>query len=323
MKVIDLFCGCGGLSLGFQNAGYEIVAAFDKWDKAIDVYKENFYHPTYLQDIKNESSILKTLEKYTFDMIIGGTPCQDFSSAGKRNDDGERANLTYNFANIISTTKPNFFVLENVEQILKSTILSKIINQFINIGYGLTAVILNAAYCNTPQNRKRFFLIGQKNSIHNRITPFLQERLSTHPMTIRQYLQNDLDIDYYYRHPRSYNRRGIFSLDEPSPTIRGVNRPIPKNYQKHNGDPQNITIESIRPLTTLERSYIQTFPKNFKFFGTKTDLEQMIGNAVPVNLAKHVATSILNSLQLQKIIHLDLLQNHLMLLLPQTTLKKR
>ena len=86
-------------------------------------------------------------------------------------------------------------------------------------------------------------------------------------------------------------RRGIFSIYEPSATIRGVNRPIPKGYSKHEGDPVDIT-EDLRPLTTKERSLIQTFPKEFIFDGTKTDLEQIIGNAVPVKLAEIIAIAI-------------------------------
>ena len=112
-------------------------------------------------------------------------------------------------------------------------------------------------------------------------------------MTIRDYLGDSLGLDYYYRHPRNYSRRGVFSIDEPSPTVRGVNRPLPPGYKKHSGDPININLSDIRPLTTIERSYLQTFPDTFKFEGTKTNLEQMIGNAVPVNLAEFVAKGIL------------------------------
>jgi DNA (cytosine-5)-methyltransferase 1 len=111
-------------------------------------------------------------------------------------------------------------------------------------------------------------------------------------MTILDYLGDSLGIEFYYRHPRSYQRRGIFSIYEPSPTIRGVNRPIPKTYKKHQGDACAVN-EKLRPLTTIERSYLQTFPKNFKLEGSKSDLEQMIGNAVPINLGKYVARAIL------------------------------
>ena len=88
-----------------------------------------------------------------------------------------------------------------------------------------------------------------------------------------------------------FSFEGIFSIYEPSPTIRGVNRPIPKNYSKHDGDAID-DLSKVRPLTTKERTYIQTFPENFQWFGTKTELEQIIGNAVPVNLAKFVGECI-------------------------------
>jgi DNA (cytosine-5)-methyltransferase 1 len=120
-------------------------------------------------------------------------------------------------------------------------------------------------------------------------------------MTIRDYLGDKLNLQYYYRHPRSYARRGIFSIDEPSPTIRGVNRPIPPNYKLHSGDPDNIDITTVRPLSTLERSYLQTFPESFKFLGTKTNLEQMIGNAVPVNMAAFVASVIIKYAKNKKV----------------------
>ncbi len=111
-------------------------------------------------------------------------------------------------------------------------------------------------------------------------------------MTIRDYLGNKLGLEHYYRHPRNYSRRGVFSIDEPSPTVRGVNRPIPSGYAKHSGDPVNVELSQIRPLTTKERSYLQTFPEDFEWIGTKTNLEQMVGNAVPVNLAEFVANAI-------------------------------
>jgi DNA (cytosine-5)-methyltransferase 1 len=110
-------------------------------------------------------------------------------------------------------------------------------------------------------------------------------------MTVHNYMGDKLDIKFYYRHPRSYARRGIFSVYEPSPTIRGVNRPVPKNYKRHEGD--LCDPKEVRPLTTLERSYIQTFPENFNWFGTKTSVEQMIGNAVPVRLGQYIANCFL------------------------------
>lgn len=292
MKCIDLFAGCGGLSLGFEQAGFEICAAFEKWEKAIDIYKKNFNHPVYDIDLTDEQKAISHILKYQPDLIMGGPPCQDFSSAGKRDITLGRADLTYHFANIVCAVRPSWFVMENVEQIKKSHILHEVVEQFIQAGYGLTSTILDASYCDVPQARTRFFLIGKLEEEHHFLIPILAGQLATKPMTVRDYLGNSLDLKYYYRHPRNYNRRGIFSVDEPSPTIRGVNRPVPKGYRLNNCDPQDADLSQVRPLTTIERSYIQTFPKNFIFTGTKTDLEQMIGNAVPVNLAKFVAQSI-------------------------------
>lgn len=293
MNCVDLFAGCGGLSLGFQKAGIDMLASIDNWEKAVDVYKNNFSHNCYLHDLTDEKGAIEIINRYAPEMIIGGPPCQDFSSAGKRDESLGRADLTYHFANIVCSYKPKWFVMENVERIKKSHILADVVKQFEQSGYGLTATILNAAYCNTPQARKRFFLIGSLTTKNNELTPTLRKGLNNKPMTIRDYLGESLELNYYYRHPRNYSRRGIFSIDEPSPTVRGVNRPLPPGYKKHSGDPQDIELANIRPLTTIERSYLQTFPKHFKFSGTKTNLEQMIGNAVPVNLAEYVANCIL------------------------------
>lgn len=293
MRCVDLFCGCGGLSSGFSQAGYEVVLGIDKWEKALNIYKKNFSHKALEEDITDEVRIVSLLKQFNPEILIGGPPCQDFSSAGKRDITRGRADLTYHYTNIVCRYKPKYFVMENVDRIISSYILRDVINQFSNYGYGLTAVILNAAYCNVPQSRLRFFLIGGLEFKNNFLLSILQKNLNEKEMTIRDYLGNSLGVNYYYRHPRNYNRRGIFSIDEPSPTIRGVNRPIPPGYKANSCDPQNIDLSDIRPLTTEERSFIQTFPKDFIFEGTKTDLEQIIGNAVPVNLAKFVAQSLM------------------------------
>jgi len=159
--------------------------------------------------------------------------------------------------------------------------------------YGLTQIVLNAALCGVPQKRKRFFLIGTLNADDGFMYDFIKRRLASKEMTVKDYFGDQIDIEYYYRHPRSYARRGIFSVNEPSPTIRGVNRPIPSGYSIHPNDPIK-SLDGIRPLTTIERAKIQTFPDSFNFYGSKSEVEQMIGNAVPVNLGKFVATAILD-----------------------------
>lgn len=291
MKVVDLFCGCGGLTLGFEKAGMEVVAGFDNWSDALEVYRNNFSHPAIMADLSDVKEAAKKICKFSPDMIIGGPPCQDFSSAGKRNEEGGRGDLTVCYAKIISEVKPKWFVMENVARILKTQKLQDALSVFHSAGYGLTYTVLNAALCGVPQRRKRFVMIGKLGAEDNFMEDILVSKLSNHEMSVAEYFGDRLDIKFYYRHPRSYARRGIFSTDEPSATIRGVNRPMPQGYTLHSGDPVK-SLEGIRPLTTHERSMIQTFPEDFDFKGTKTNVEQMIGNAVPVNLGFYVADAI-------------------------------
>ncbi len=289
MKLVDLFSGCGGMSLGFQNAGFDVIAAFDNWDPAINIYRQNFKHPIYKMDL-NEEKAVHVIEELCPDIIIGGPPCQDFSIAGNRNM-GARANLTIRFAEIISRVKPQWFVMENVYNIERMPVLPKAIKIFKDAGYGLTLRTLDASFCGVPQARKRFIMVGHFNDKDDFLGRLLDERQSDNPMTVYDYLGDSLQTEFYYMHPRSYNRRAVFSIYEPSATIRGVNRPIPENYQKHHADKADVS-DGVRALTTKERSYIQTFPESFVFEGKKTDLEQAIGNAVPVKLAEYVADCI-------------------------------
>ena len=295
MKFIDLFAGCGGMTLGFQNAGFEAVAAFDNWEPAVQVYRANFSHNIHKLDLSNWQQNLTTLNSYQFDMIIGGPPCQDFSHAGKRNEDLGRADLTVSFARIVAHTKPQWFVMENVDRTVKSQRYRQAGKILREAGYSLTQRILDANQCGVPQKRKRLFLIGELglsiSEDSRALASYLDNNLITKPMSVRDYFGDSLGITHYYRHPRNYSRRAVFSVDEPSPTVRGVNRPIPKTYKMHPKDTAPIS-ENVRPLTTLERSYLQTFPKGFELIGSKTDLEQMIGNAVPVKQAEYIARCI-------------------------------
>lgn len=292
MKGLDLFAGCGGLSLGFQNAGFEILAAYDNWQPALEIYRQNFKHKIYDFNLERWHENLDLFRQFNPNFIIGGPPCQDFSSAGKRNENLGNGDLTISFSKIVVSLLPQIFVMENVARFNKTEKYKIAKNIFKNAGYGISEKILDASLCNVPQRRKRFFWIGIYHGKDEELIPYLKANLAQKSMTVRDYLKDRLGIQYYYRHPRSYQRRGIFSIDEPSPTIRGVNRPIPKTYKNHPGDAALLSSE-IRALTTQERSYIQTFPEDFIFTGSKTDREQAIGNAVPVKLAEYVAKCIL------------------------------
>ena len=279
------------MSLGFGLAGHDILAGMDNWDKAIAVYRNNFRHPVFCQNLADVDASTKAIQSFRPDMIIGGPPCQDFSSAGKRDEDNGRGNLTVCYAEIVAKVRPEWFVMENVARIVRTNKLVEAKQVLKAAGYGMTQRILDASLCGVPQARKRFFLIGRLGETDDFMLPYIERNLANKPMTVADYMGEEIDFQYYYRHPRSYVRRGIFSVDEPSPTIRGVNRPMPEGYPLHPSDPVKSR-EGIRPLTTIERSRIQTFPREFHFIGNKTDQEQMIGNAVPVNLARYVGTAI-------------------------------
>lgn len=287
MKTVDLFAGCGGLSLGFQKQGFEILAAFEWWEAAVNCYRANFTHPVYQTDLSNVAEAVKQIQPFCPDIIIGGPPCQDFSHAGKRIEAG-RAILTDAYAEIVTTIKPACFVMENVDRAKNSNAYANARKVFKEAGYGLTEVILDASLCGTPQKRKRFICFGMQGAQDGFAMEEFISAQSDKPMTIRDYFGDSLGFEYYYRHPRNYNRRAVFSIDEPAPTMRGVNRPVPKGYPGHANDACAIN-ENLHALTTAERALIQTFPADYKWVGSKTDVEQMIGNAVPVNLAQFVA----------------------------------
>ena len=297
LRVVDLFAGGGGLSLGFSKAGFDVVCAVENWKPAITVYETNFPdHPVLNLDLNDAVTASLQIQEFLPDIIVGGPPCQDFSSAGKRDESQGRASLTISYAEIIQKCKPAYFLMENVARAANSDAFRVALSIFKAAGYGLTIKVLDAAYCGAPQMRKRLIVVGALGERDGFLEHALESNLSAEPMTIRRYFRNKLTFEHYYRHPRSYARRAVFSIDEPSPTIRGVNRPIPKGYPGHEGD--SIPHDTgVRSLTTEERARIQTFPASFKLPGCKTDVEQVIGNAVPVKLAEYVAKQLISYIQ--------------------------
>ena len=290
-SVVDLFAGCGGLSKGFELAGFKIAAAFDSLDLAVECYKMNFPNSEVKQlDLSNTERVVKEIKRLQPTGVIGGPPCQDFSSAGKRVE-GARATLTGSFASIVIKTKPRFFVMENVPLARKSEAYKEAKNKLKNAGYGLTERVFDASLFGVPQKRKRLFLVGFLNGKGDEILKVADYREALIPMTIRDKYPS-FGTEYYYRHPRTYFRRAVFSIDEPSPTIRGVNRPMPKNYKIHPGD--RASGDDIKPLSTQQRALVQTFPKQYRWPNAPASkLDQLIGNAVPVELAHSIGDMVL------------------------------
>ena len=289
MRTVDLFAGVGGLSLGFVQEGFEVICAYDNWPKAVEVNSVNFDHPVKCFDLSDVDAATRDVSRLSPDVVVGGPPCQDFSSAGKRKEEGN-ASLTEAFAEIAVRSAPRVIVMENVARAQQSRAYAAARRTLIANGYGISERVLDASLCGVPQKRKRFFAVGVLGGPDGLLDGYFMSETSSKPLSVAEYMGDQVDTRFYYRHPRNYSRRAIYSLDEPSATIRGVNRPIPPNYPGH---PLDAAPKSdARPLTTWERSRIQTFPPDWIWSGTKTEQEQMIGNAVPVALARFVARGV-------------------------------
>lgn len=168
-NVLDLFCGSGGLSLGFEMASYNIVAANDNFKDAGRTYKENHKESKFIEgDITNESvkkEIYKAVKGKKIDIIVGGPPCQGFSYAGKRLIDDPRNFLYKEFVSMVEKIKPKVFLMENVEGIMTSNggkTFDSIKENFKSLGYNVHGEKLLAVEYGVPQKRKRVVIIGVK-----------------------------------------------------------------------------------------------------------------------------------------------------------------
>ena len=168
-KVVSLFSGCGGLDLGFINAGFEVVWANDFFPDAVKTYKKNIGDHIYLGDItKIPSSEIPD----DFDILLGGFPCQGFSIANKnRSMEDERNFLYKEMLRIVRDKKPSFFLAENVKGLLSmhdGKVVEMIIRDFQEIGYNVDYKILNAADYGVPQQRERILIIGNRLGLKNK-----------------------------------------------------------------------------------------------------------------------------------------------------------
>ena len=173
MKIIDLFSGVGGLSQGFEWNGFEPVIAIDFWDDAIKTYNHNRKDKVGVSmDVTqfNDELLPNILKEHKIDGIIGGPPCQGFSTArlsnatekiGKINE--SRNHLYLEFFRTVNIVRPKFFLIENVRGLVsanKGAFVKDIIERFGSIGYNVSYKILNASDYGVPQNRQRVFFVG-------------------------------------------------------------------------------------------------------------------------------------------------------------------
>lgn len=329
MKVISLFSGCGGLDLGFKQAGFDIVIA-NEYDKTIwNTF--NINHPNTelikldIRDINN-----KNLPN-NIDGIIGGPPCQSWSEAGNlQGINDERGKLFYEYIRILKSKQPKFFLVENVSGMLAnrhSIAVNNIISLFNECGYNININLINAKNYGVPQERKRVFYIGFRKDINvNFSFPKGSTCNDKDKLTLRnaiydlQYTAisalknnkhnlNAINNNEYFVGTFSsifMSRNRVKSWDEQAYTIQASGR----HCQLHPQAPKMEKIEKdryrfiigkeylYRRLTVRECARIQGFPDDFKFiYENINDAYKMIGNAVPVNLSYEIAVAIKNVLK--------------------------
>jgi DNA (cytosine-5)-methyltransferase 1 len=324
LKVASFFCGCGGSDLGilggfdyltqsYSSLPFEINYALDFDKHAVETYNANFEHPAVCEDIKN----VNINEINPFDLLVGGFPCQSFSTVNPNKDtNDDRANLYKELVKILSNKQPKFFIAENVKGLMtlqKGEILKKVIAEFESVGYKVKYKLLLASNFGIPQRRERLFIVGVRNDLnidykfpedtHSELTLF--EKKPWNPLgTVIKNLEIE-DKKYYFsqkavegmKNAKQNMKRGLYQdLDKQCLTITSHLAKTSLNSR----DPVllvNPEKEIYRRFTPKEASAIQSFPENFVYPVSETQAYRQIGNAIPPVLMWHVANALINSIR--------------------------
>ncbi|MDR3450371.1 MAG: DNA cytosine methyltransferase [Alphaproteobacteria bacterium] len=302
MKIVSLFSGAGGLDLGLQWAGHDIVWANDIFDAAIDTYKANIGDHINNQDICK----VKLSSIPDCDAVVGGFPCQGFSMANMGRTLGDPRNQLYRqMVRIVREKQPRFFVGENVKGLLslgKGKALEEIKHNFAQAGYRVHHHVVNAADYGVPQSRMRLLIIGIREDIANvsdilpiqtHADPAIAFKLKLKPwITVGEALAHfpeptdDGEIpnhqcsQYKLRFNGHLGHRYI-DPNRPAPTVTG------------RGDERGGVVvlhhpNNRRRMTARELAAVQSFPDDFVFSGAKTTAYRQIANAVPPLLGKAI-----------------------------------
>jgi DNA (cytosine-5)-methyltransferase 1 len=329
LRVMDLFSGCGGMTCGLSQAGFEVVAAFDAWRHAVDAYKLNKatlertrgsggWEPRHadLSLAARDPPWLAWARELAPDMIAGGPPCQDFSQAGDRKDrrstEGRRARLTVDFATIVAEVRPRAFAMENVPLARNKRSYREAREIFAQAGYGLTELVVDASRCGAPQRRRRLVLVGVLGAEDGFLAKPVAALLSDRQVGVGEYLRAagaEPGFRLFYVHPHNYAKKAVFGVERPAPTIRGTLRSMPRDYRELHWAPGNdgAPADHVHSLTLEEYALIQTFPASYAFDPdperpdlqlpqTKHERALMIGNAVPPAVAERVGRALLGYL---------------------------
>lgn len=300
MKVLDVFCGCGGMSQGLKEAGLNVLMGIDHWDKAAESYKANQKHETLCADIRQVDPASLNIPE--IDILVGGPPCQGFSMAGRRNSNDPRNSLFMEYVRFLNHFKPKAFLMENVMGILSMKTENdesciEIITDHLGQNYNYIICKLYASDFGAPQNRRRVIVFGIRKDLGimpvepTPLTPgdqrpcvgdVLEPRESVDP---RLFLSERAIAGIAAKKEKS-KRLGqgfgaqFLKLDKPSYTISA-------RYWKDGSDALvYYDDQNIRRLSVLELKRIQSFPDDYVLCGTKKDQIMQIGNAVACKFAK-------------------------------------
>lgn len=328
MALISLFSGAGGLDTGFLRAGFRTVVANEYDTKICPTYKAN--HP----DVNLIEGDIRKVNANVFpnhpEGIIGGPPCQSWSEGGSlRGIDDPRGQLFYEYIRILQATQPYFFVAENVSGMLAhrhSNAVQGFLRLFAEAGYDVRFKLLNANDYDVPEDRDRVFYIGFRRDLNiddfqfpetQRRKPVLKDSIwdlqsSAIPALAGNKTNGDACIvpnhEYFIGGFSSIymSRNRVRSWDEPGFTVQASGRQCQLHPQAPKmeklGPNQHRFVpgheEQYRRMTVREVARLQTFPDDYKFIYNDVNYGyKMIGNAVPVNLAYHVAMAVRKALE--------------------------
>jgi len=318
LNVIDLFCGCGGMSKGLTDAGLNVIAGIDIWDKAVESYNKNYEHKAYCEDLTKlppeKFNELCNKENKNIDILVGGPPCQSFSIAGKRDKNDPRNALFMEYVKYLDYFKPKAFIMENVIGMLSKKTANgekviDIIMEQLNRDYNCIINKLYASDFEVPQNRRRTIIIGIRkdlNILPKEPEPVIKTTQDRIPVKSILMPREEVDKKYYLSekalagiaNKKTVNKEKGFGFgaqmldfDKPSYTI-------PARYWKDGYDALvKYNDTEIRRLTITEMKRIQSFPDNYIIDGSNKDIIMQIGNAVACKFAYYLGKYIINTLR--------------------------